>query len=144
MSSWPLGFVLFFPVRLKVPRGRDVTDEISGSYPWVSLDVNSKVRARAMCSGSFRPEYELYLVLLFFLSLVGPGRSHTLLCLISWFSEGDGSQLHCASLNPSSAVMTGVAFGAGTTPLLLSVAGCSLPDSRDCPTCCSGRLTSLP
>lgn len=74
---------------------RDVTDEISGSCPWVSLDVNSKVRARAMRSGSFRPEYELYLVLL--LSLAGPGRSHTLLGFISQFSEGDGSQLHCAS-----------------------------------------------
>lgn len=76
---------------------RDVTDEISGSRPWVSLDVNSKVHARAMRSGSFRPEYELYLVLLFFLSLAGPGRSHTLLGFISQFSKGDGSQLHCAS-----------------------------------------------
>lgn len=42
--------------------------------PWVSLE-----RARTVRSCGFRPEYELYSVLLFFLSLTGPRRTHTLI-----------------------------------------------------------------
>lgn len=69
--------------------------------PRVSLEVSSKVRARTVRSGGFRPEDELYSVLLFFLSLTGPGCSHTLFRFISRFSEGvffcDRRQLYCAS-----------------------------------------------